>query len=1170
MAQSFGKTWWGEQWLNALNNIDYSNRLPRGGTYARKGAVSKISIKENRINAKVSGSQSKPYNVDIILPPFFDPELSTFIEELASRPVIISKMLNRELDPEVLTIAERMGLKVFPKQWTDFKMQCSCPDWAVPCKHLAAVIYKVCAEIDNDPFLVFSLHNVDLLSEMNKRGFFITKETTAIPAITDLYFDTEKKKEQQTNYDPEKAYQKLSYTSLPFIHEPLTALLADSPAFYTGSGNFKEKYAATLSRIVKNAQRILQGRINIQTVLKRAESDEQYINKHSGNRIIIDEQFRSEVFINDEAFSFPQFLGQIAQIPSGKTLDYQPSTASLHTVFYFAMHLLAKGAVVPQIVQQPDKSYSIRWLPALLSKEVRALTEKLQEILPPDIFFWQQKGKQKEINNNTAINLLSVFLTEMISILEEKNASELFPDLFFRKSSYRFKGPGEEALCGGVQAWLQKYYITQGEYKPQIVVEETTNERFLVSINIAEKSKPMDAPATLRDILSLKKFDQQRFEILRSLTQLSGFITGLDAYINTKGEALMLMDNDKFTPFLFQMIPAIQLLDIDVLLPKALRDILKPKTSLKLKKKSGKTFLRLDELLDFDWQIAIGDMVMDEKDFKKLVIHSDQLIKYKGRYIYVSKDELEKLHRHFTTDKNLSPLQLLRTALSGDYMGAAVNLTNEVQELIKELTECKEIALPKGINAQLRPYQQRGYSWMYRNAQIGFGSVIADDMGLGKTLQVITTLLKYKEEGLLKDKKALVVAPTGLLSNWQAEIEKFAPSLTTHIFHGTNRKMEKSFDVLLTTYGIARTEAPKLKKLPWHSLIIDEAQHIKNHETAQAKAIKSIGADNFIAMSGTPVENRLSELWSIMDYSNRGYLGNQKEFSETFGLPIENYNDEKAADKLKKVTSPFMMRRLKTDKSIINDLPDKLEMDCFSTLVKEQAALYEQTLQEALKEIEAIDATDKKGLFVRQGLVLQMILALKQICNHPAQFLKNNVLDASMSGKLELLFEKLDSIVENNEKVLVFTQFTEMGKMLRHFIADRYKEEPLFYHGSCSLKQRKKMVDDFQTNHADKIFILSLKAAGTGLNLTAANHVIHYDLWWNPAVEAQATDRAYRIGQKSNVMVHRFITKNTFEERINEMIQSKKALAQMTVATGENWIGNLSNTELKDLFQIGK
>lgn len=1170
MSQQFGKTWWGQQWLNSLNNIDYSNRLPRGGSYARKGAVTKITIEQNRINAKVAGSRPKPYNVDIILPPFFDPELSRFIDALAEKPIIISKLLNRELDPEVLTIAERQGLKVFPHQWTDFKMQCSCPDWAVPCKHLAAVIYKVSAEIDNNPFLVFSLHNVDLIAELNKRGLFVSTENAAIPHITDLYFDKAIKKSVKQKlpaYNPEQAYQKLSFVTLSPIHEPLMSLLAENPVFYAHSSNFKDKYKTSLYRAVRNTQRILQGKINLQQVLHHAAAEEQKINTHSRNKVTIDEAFRSKVIVNDEAFSLIGFIQQIIQIPANKTLDYQPSTAALHTLFHLALHLVANGAIVPQIVVQPNKQFAIRWLPAMVSKDVRALIEKLGNILPPDIFWWQSKNSETLISKDIPANLLSVFITELVHVFEERDSEDNFQNLFFRKKEYGFRRPGEEALSGGIQSWLQKYYITQGRYRPQIVVDETLNEKFLATINISEAGSKENAMA-LRDILTLKKHEQQRFEILQSLAQLSGFIPGLESYINTKGETLMEMDNETFTPFLFQMIPVIRLLDIEILLPKSLQEILKPKASIKVKAKKSSGFLRLDKLLDFDWQVAVGDTVMSEEDFKKLLKQSDGLIKYKSQYIYVSKEELEKLHKHFTADKEMSPLQMLRAALSGDYFGAKISLTNEVQQMIKELTTFKEIPLPTNINATLRPYQHRGFSWMYRNAQIGFGSVIADDMGLGKTLQVITTLLKYKEEGLLKDKKALVIAPTGLLTNWQAEIEKFAPSLKAHLFHGTNRKLAKSFDILLTSYGIARTEAPKLKKLPWHSVIIDEAQNIKNQETAQSKAIKTIAADNFIAMSGTPVENRLSELWSIMDYSNRGLLGNVKQFQETFGSPIETYNDAAVAEKLKKVTAPFMMRRLKTDKTIISDLPDKMEMDCFSTLVSEQASLYEKTLEEALKEIEAIDATDKKGLFVRQGLVLQMILALKQICNHPTQFLKNKKLDASLSGKLALLFDKLNSIIESGEKVLIFSQFTEMGRMLQHFIAERYKETPLFYHGGCNLKQRKEMVHAFQNNHADKIFILSLKAAGTGLNLTAANHVIHYDLWWNPAVEAQATDRAYRIGQKNNVMVHRFITKNTFEERINELIQSKKALANLTVATGENWIGNLSNTELKDLFEM--
>ena len=388
------------------------------------------------------------------------------------------------------------------------------------------------------------------------------------------------------------------------------------------------------------------------------------------------------------------------------------------------------------------------------------------------------------------------------------------------------------------------------------------------------------------------------------------------------------------------------------------------------------------------------------------------------------------------------------------------------------------------------------------------------------------------------------------------------------VYHGGNRDL-KSFDqdVLLTTYGVLRSDYAKLKKMKWAVVCIDEAQNIKNADTAQSKAVKSIPADTHIALSGTPVENRLSEFWSIMDYANKGYLGTVKMFKENFANPIQLHNDEDCVARFRKVTAPFMMRRVKTDKSIIADLPDKIERDEYASLTAEQAALYQKTLEAAMKEIEGLPTTGHEALFKRQGMILQMILALKQICNHPAQFLKNGDRRMELSGKAEMLADLVDGILDAGEKVLVFTQFREMGDLLVEFLAARTGVPPLFYHGGCSLKQRQDMVERFQQNRTDRVFILSLKAGGTGLNLTAATHVIHYDLWWNPAVEAQATDRAYRIGQQRNVMVHRFITKDTFEERINDMIRQKKHLADMTVASGESWIGKLSNKELREIFQ---
>ncbi len=1167
MAAAFGKTWWGEQWLNSLSNIDYSNRLPRGASYARKGAVEKITINGNHISARVAGSRARPYKVDIIMPPFFDPELGSFIQEITKRPVIISKLLNRELDPAILPLAERYNLKVFPKQWSDLKMQCSCPDLAVPCKHLASVIYKTSAEIDNNPFLAFSLHNVDLLKELSKLGIVIKKKNTEIPKIKDLFFD---KDQEQNEYNPEEAYKKLTFAGLSPLNEPLTALLTPYPAFYTSSAaDFREKYRGHLNRIVKNTQKAASGKIGLPEFFSAVYSDENQISYHSQNTINLDDTLRAKVLVNNRSFSIRNFLQQLSQIQISKTYNYQPSTASLHTVLHLAIQLVANGAIVPQIVQLPGKEFFVRWLPALLSKEVKKLVSELENMLPPDILVWQETNRQRKATKDRATNLLSLFITEIVHLVSYNVDSEIFEALFFKQVAYPFTKPGEEALAGGIMTWLLKFYLSQEKYKPMLIVEECKDDKFKITVSVQNTQNVLDVAIPLKDILLQKQYDNDRFEILQSVSQMSGFIDGLDEFINTSGEKEIIMGIETFTPFLMQMIPAIQLLDISVMLPKSLQQILKPRASVKIRNKTtGKSFFRLDKMLDFEWQVAIGDTVMGEEEFRQLLKKSEGLIKFKTEYIYVEKEDLVKLYKHFSQSKEMSAFQMLRSALSGDYFGAKVSLTDEVKKLIEELTNFKEIELPTGIRAELRPYQQRGFSWIYRNTQIGFGSVLADDMGLGKTLQVIAAVQKFKEEGHLEKEKILVVSPTGLITNWQAEVQKFAPTLKTAIYHGSQRDLEKldGYDILLTSYGIARTDADKLKKLKWHSLVIDEAQNIKNQNTAQTKAIKSIKSGNFIAMSGTPVENRLSELWSIMDYSNRGLLGSAKEFAETYGNPIEQLNDRKTADKLKQVTSPFLMRRLKSDKSIISDLPEKIEIDSFASLTKEQASLYEKTLEKAMDEIEGIKQSDQKSLFVRQGLVLQMIMALKQICNHPTQFLKNGKMDPSLSGKIDLLFDKLDSIIESNEKVLLFTQFTEMAKLLKHFINERYKQEPLFYHGGSSINQRKEMVERFQTNHADKIFLLSLKAAGTGLNLTAASHVIHYDLWWNPAVEAQATDRAYRIGQKNNVMVHRFITKNTFEEKINEMIQHKKALAEMTVATGENWIGNLSNKELRDIF----
>ncbi len=1128
MATKYGKTWWGEQWLGALKNIDYSNRLPRGASYARNGMVQEINFSGNIISAKVKGSRRTPYSETIKLPGFSSKDIDKLVKLIQEQPVVLSKLFNRQLDESLAKMAEEAGMPLFPKQWKDLKMNCSCPDWAVPCKHLAAVIYKTSMEIDNNPFLVFSLHGVDLMAELEKRGITAADSTEMMEVenTSAVYATME---QMQLRKVPE---QMPDYTLLSELTLPLSNLLPSSPAF-CHHGDFQQTCQKELLYISKVATKVLQ--------------DKQKLFLSTGGKTL---NKRDVVSVDDIRLPL---LQQLLDINIDFLRDYDDSIVALRSVLICALQLIAHGCIVPQIYYdlviskgrararaKEEKEYHIIWQPAMIDDATRSIMGRL--------------GQSKE--------LVSKMITSLVPMLSHEGKDELFYDLFFKAGCSRFNGIGETNTPGGIRSWLDRYFM-QNKHQVTFLIDET-EKGFAVNV------KADDHP--LEDVMTKKAYTSSRMEILRQLAILCDIVDGLDAYINDKGKRSIEFTMQTFPTFLLQVIPAMRLLGVNVIMPKALQTLIRPQISVKLKSKGKDSngFLSMSDLLDFNWQVAVGNVFLSPEEFDRLLGHASGLLRFKEQYVYIDEAGMSKLQKVLNAPPKIKPGELLQAALCGEYKGAPVELTDEVRELIRQFTSQSVIPLPESINAQLRPYQERGFSWMYRNMKIGFGSIIADDMGLGKTLQVITLLAKMKEEGAMDKKQALVVVPTGLLHNWQSEVKRFAPQLTTGVYHGTARDLKdevcKNADIILSTYGVVRSDADILKKQKWQVLVIDEAQNIKNSDTAQSKAIHSIPANCHIAMSGTPVENRLSEFWSIIDFTNKGYLGSAKDFSDSYAKPIQKYGDSRVAERFRKVTAPFLMRRLKTDKSIISDLPDKIERNELASLTPEQAALYQETVNKCMAVIERMEGEDHQTLFKRQGLILQMMLALKEICNHPTQYLKDNRMDATLSGKTEMLLDMLRSIIDADEKVLIFTQFREMGDLLRHFIRTTLDEEPMFYHGGCSLKQRQEMIDRFQNNHNDRIFILSLKAAGTGLNLTAATHVIHYDLWWNPAVEAQATDRAYRIGQHKNVQVHRFITQNTFEERIDAMIQEKKHLADLTVSTGESWIGKLSNKELHEIF----
>ena len=481
----------------------------------------------------------------------------------------------------------------------------------------------------------------------------------------------------------------------------------------------------------------------------------------------------------------------------------------------------------------------------------------------------------------------------------------------------------------------------------------------------------------------------------------------------------------------------------------------------------------------------------------------------------------------------------------------------------KLVKEAEIYDAPKTLTGELRPYQKIGYSWLVQNIKYKFGSILADDMGLGKTIQVLSAILYFKEKNQFDNEPTLIIVPPTLISNWENEIKKFTPELSYYIYHGSNRTFPlEDYDMFLTSYGVVRLDLDMFTDKDWLLCVIDEAQNIKNPNTEQTKAIKSVKAKTKVALTGTPIENRLMDYWSIFDFVNKGYLSTKDDFKRDYVMPIEKLEDKQVLNNLKTIAKPFVMRRLKTDEDIKKELPDKLVNDIYCSLTKKQIKLYTAILDEIFFDIENL-----KGI-QRKGIILKILTALKQTCNHPAQFLDIKNPKISESGKMELLVNILENILDMNEKVIIFTQYVEMGKLIQQLISKKFKTDVLFLHGSQTLKEKTEIINTFQENPDYKIFVATLKTGGTGLNLTAASNVIHYDLWWNPAVENQATDRVHRIGQEKDVMVYRFITKGTLEETIDAISKRKVDLAKKAISNDETFLTEMSDEELKEALAL--
>ncbi|WP_091638613.1 DEAD/DEAH box helicase [Micromonospora pallida] len=579
----------------------------------------------------------------------------------------------------------------------------------------------------------------------------------------------------------------------------------------------------------------------------------------------------------------------------------------------------------------------------------------------------------------------------------------------------------------------------------------------------------------------------------------------------------------------------------------------------------------LDALVDYRWELALGDQPLTAEELAALAERKSPLVRLRGQWVELDPKRLAAGLRLLRSSGELTVADLLRLGLADEADASLpvleISADGALGDLLSGQAERRLTPLdpPPTFHGTLRPYQRRGLAWLAFLQSLGLGGILADDMGLGKTVQLLALLAADPPEA----GPTLLVCPMSLVGNWQREAARFTPGLRVHVHHGTDRARGERFaeavhetDLMITTYSVAARDAMALAGVDWHRVVVDEAQAIKNAATRQAEAVRTLPARHRIAVTGTPVENRLADLWSIMQFANPGLLGPAATFRKKYAEPIERHGDEESAGRLRRVTGPFVLRRLKTDSSIISDLPEKLEMDVLCNLTAEQAALYQAVVDDMLAKIESSDGIE------RRGLVLATMTKLKQVCNHPAHLLRDGSALPGRSGKLARLEEILDEVLAAGEKALLFSQYAEFGGMLRGHLAARFGREVLFLHGGVGKADRDDMVTGFQALGGPALFVLSLKAGGTGLTLTAANHVVHVDRWWNPAVEDQATDRAFRIGQRRRVQVRKFVCAGTVEERVAAMIADKRGLAARVVGSGEQWLTELSTADLRDLFTL--
>jgi non-specific serine/threonine protein kinase len=901
------------------------------------------------------------------------------------------------------------------------------------------------------------------------------------------------------------------------------------------------------------------------------------------------------------AFSGLPVVDLLADLPTdlGIGLKAGPSLQAWSSLMALALDLVQRGRVLPEFVAD-GKDLLTRWRP-LPEEADRAFLRRLAETLPGLC-----RAGYREADPGQAPAAGALVMETL----------EAFTDLALRRAlqDYRFTSAGK----GAEAAWLASLVEADGRAEgaaKALAGRLPALERWLAPVwaaqscpfrlcfRLAEGGQPCpwrlefllqaeDDPSllvpaaqvwaggkALKGALGRKLARPDEF-FLGELGRALRVFPALARALKSSHPESLDLDPSGAMAFLQDSAAILEASGFRVQVPNWWRNPVRLSAKLAARPKEKKTssgLLGLDSLCEFQWKVSLGDQELSLKELMDLAKLKQPLVQVRGQWVILDPAQLQAALDQFRKrgmEGEMTARDLLRLGLGLERGPQGLEVQGvEAQGWLGDLMgawddrKLKAVPAPRGLKGQLRPYQSRGLGWLSFLGELGLGGCLADDMGLGKTIQTLAWLLRRRKDPGLPP--ALLVCPVSLVGNWHREAARFAPGLQVQVHHGAGRKKAGSglfqgVDLVLTTYQLLASDQDLLKAHPWDALILDEAQHVKNAEALARKAAAGIQAPHRFALSGTPVENRLSELWSILDLLNPGLLGTAAGFRTAFALPIETYRDQAKSEQLKRFTAPFILRRLKTDTRIIQDLPEKVEMKVHCTLSREQASLYQATVQDMVAQVEAADGIQRKGL------ILSTLMKLKQICNHPAQFLQDGSSIDGRSGKLDALEEILEEILEAGERALVFTQFREMGDLLAKRLEVRFGDAPLFLHGATPKAKRDAMVAAFQAGTGSGVFLLSLKAGGVGLNLTAANHVIHFDRWWNPAVENQATDRAFRIGQTRNVQVRKFICSGTLEDKIDALIESKRELAESVVGSGERWLTELDTRSFRELVALGR